>query len=93
MVMPVAYHLGWMGSTRSLMHIADTFKFMCFEIALVAGAMTKPSLQAEVDRSFPCQMIWLGHTGVYPVLIDHSALQRRAWRAVCKLRPGQLLLA
>lgn len=88
MVMPDAFHLGWMGATRRLFHIAEALKVMGFEVALIAGAMTNPTIQAEVDAAFPGQVIRLNHTGDYPALIDTSKFLRRCWRIFWKMRGG-----
>lgn len=86
MVMPDAFHLGWMGSTRRLFHIAETLKVMGFEVALIAGAMTNPNIQVEVDDAFPGRVIRLKHTGDYPFLLDNSNILRRFWRIFWKFR-------
>lgn len=85
-IMPSAFHLGWMGSTRRLMQLAKAFNYMNFNVMLVAGAITNPVIQCEVDQAFPGKVVRMSHTGYYPQLFDKQVILRRAWRVLWKLR-------
>ena len=86
MVMPDAFHLGWLGATRRLFHLAGAFRELGFAVALLAGKITNVRVQAQIDRQFPGVVLRSGHTGAYPRLIDVTPISRRAWRALWKVR-------
>ena len=86
LVMPDAFHLGWMGSTRRVFHLAKAFQTLGFELVLLAGRATNPAVQYEIDKAFPGRVIRTRHSGDYPRLLDVSPFLRRCWRAGWKLR-------
>ncbi len=93
LVMPDAFHLGWMGTTRRLFHLADAFRELGFNVVLLAGKMTNAQLQAKIDRQFPGLVLRTHHTGAYPCLLDIAPLPRRAWRAFWKARGSEYYAA
>lgn len=88
-VMADAFHLGWMGATKRLFHLAKAFRELGFNAALLAGKMIDERVQAEIDKQFPGLVIRTHHTGAYPPLLDVAPLARRAWRALWKARGAE----
>lgn len=86
MIMPDAFHLGWMGATRRLFHIAKALKCLNLDVILLAGRMTNPELQREIDLMFPGIVIRTNHSGNYPILFEGSNLAKRLWRGFWKVR-------
>lgn len=86
LVMQDAFHLGWMGATCRLFHLAKAFQTLGFELALLAGRATNPAVQYEIDKAFPGRVIRTLHSGDYPRLLDVLPFLRRCWRAGWKLR-------
>lgn len=85
-VSPDAFHLGWMGATRRLFHIAEAFLQLGFSVVLLAGRITNPSVQKTIDTEFPGVVLRTRHTGYYPSAFDTSRALRRFWRAGWKLQ-------
>jgi len=85
-----AFHLGWMGATRRLFHIAEAFQKLGFSVVLLAGRMTNPSVQRDIDAEFPGVVLRTRHTGDYPRLFDTSRTLRRVWRAGWKTRGSEV---
>lgn len=86
MVMPGAFHLGWAGATRRLFHLAEAFRSVGYNNALLAGKYTTAYVQEEIDNQFPGLVLRAHHTGAYPRMVDVAHLPRRAWRALWKAR-------
>lgn len=89
MVMPSAFHLGWMGSTRRVLSVAGAFRALGFNVSLLAGKMTSIQEQATIDREFPGEVIRTDHTGAYPRVLDMAANPRRVCRAFWKARSAE----
>ncbi|MEM4203086.1 MAG: glycosyltransferase [Candidatus Methanomethylicaceae archaeon] len=85
-----AFHLGWMGSTRRIFHLTKAFKQLGFEVVLLAGRATNPSVQLKIDRVFPGLVIRTPHSGDYPKLVDCSPFTRRLWRGLWKIRGDEI---
>lgn len=85
MVAEDAFHLGWMGSTRRILHLAGAFRELGYGVVLVSGRCARIVSLAEVERRFPGPIIRTRHSGHYPPMIEGSALLKRAWRAGWKL--------
>lgn len=86
MVVPDAFHLGWMGATRRVFHIAWALRSFGFDVTLLGGRWINPDVQSKIDEEFPGHVIRTGHSGDYPSLFEGFSLLRRAWRATWKLR-------
>jgi len=85
MINPDAFHLGWMGATRRIIHISGAFKAIGLQPVLIAGLATVPQLQCPLDKAFGGRVIRTRHSGDYPGIMDQSRILRRAWRAYWKL--------
>lgn len=88
-VEPEAFHIGWLGATKRLFHLAYAFRELGFNVALLAGKATNMRLQAKIDSQFPGSVIRTHHTGAYPRPVDIKPLSRRAWRALWKVRGAE----
>lgn len=86
MVFPEAFHLGWLGATRRLFHLAECFVRLGFDVVLLARRMGDPRLQQQIDIEFPGQVLRTRHTGDYPILFDGKPFLERAWRMGWKMR-------
>ena len=84
-IKPDAFHLGWMGSTRRLFHITKALQCLNFDVILLAGRMTNPHMQRDVDSMFPGIVIRTNHSGDYPIIFERSALTKRLWRGFWKV--------
>ena len=89
---PNAFHIGWLGATRRLFHLADAFHKLGFNVALLAGKMTNVPLQTKIDNRFPGLVIRTNHTGAYPRLVDIGPITRRAWRGFWRVRGADYYL-
>jgi len=89
-VAPDAFHLGWMGATLRLFHIAEAFQRLRFSVVLLAGRMTNPSSQRDIDAEFPGLVFRTCHTGNYPQLLEDFGFLRRIWRAGWKLQGSEV---
>lgn len=85
MVMPDAFHQGWMGATRRLFHITKALQRLNFDVILLAGRMTNPELQRNIDSVFPGIVLRTNHSGDYPIIFERSALTKRLWRGFWKV--------
>jgi len=85
LIHPDAFHLGWMGATQRLFHIAKAFNEIKFKVVLLSGRCTNPELQKILDDEFPGIVIRSGHSGDYPFFIDFSKTFRRGIRVFWKL--------
>ncbi len=90
MVAPDAFHLGWMGATRRLFHLAEAFRALGYETVLLAGRATVPALQKEIDSEFPGRVLRSRHSGDYPWIFDHFKNSRRIWRITWKARGQEI---
>ncbi|NWN91785.1 glycosyltransferase [Marinobacter adhaerens] len=86
LVAPCAFHLGWIGATRRLFHVARAVEELGLQVVLVAGRTTNSSIQRPIDEAFPGRVFRTGHNGDYPPLIGESGFLQRAWRATWKLQ-------
>jgi len=92
-VMPDAFHLGYMGATRRLFHFAAAFQELGFNTVLLAGKRVGGRVQAEIDRQFPALVLRTEHSGAYPRIVDVGPLLRRAWRGLWKARGAEYYAA
>ena len=90
MVFPEAFHLGWLGATRRLFHLAESFARLGFDVVLLARRMGDPRLQQQIDIEFPGQVLRTRHTGDYPIVFDGKPFLERAWRMGWKMRGQDL---
>ena len=79
-----AFHLGYMGATQRIIHIANAFRSLKYEVVLVCGRYTNYDKQSEIDDKFNGTVIRTSHSGNYPQLIETSAFTKRIWRLVWK---------
>lgn len=86
LVIPDVFHLGWMGETKRLFHLAHALHKIGYKIVLLAGKVVKPAAQAPIDEEFPGLVIRTKHIGDYPNLLNWSPQLRRTWRALWKAR-------
>lgn len=85
MVIQVLFQHGWLGAARRVVHVAEAFKSLGVEVAILTGRATNPEIQQELDRVFPGAVMRTTHSGDYPGLLEGSHFLRRAWRASRKL--------
>ncbi len=85
MIMPTAFRFGWMGATRRIFQIANTFKESSYNVALLAGAFSNPEIQKEIDDAFPGPVFRTTRSGPYPGLFNRSESTRRLLRLMWRI--------
>ncbi len=93
MVMPDAFHSGWMGATKRIFQIALALGKSGNHVILLAGRETGAIVQADADKKFPGKVFRTNHSGAYPSLFEGRNRLKRLWRGLWKLRGSDFYLS